>query len=65
MTSLITKLTKLEEKGKVKINRENGTVEILGKDENENRQIIQSFMYSDPKTCFQMMQQMTKGESNV
>ena len=62
MTSLITKLTKLEEKGKVKINRENGTVEILGKDENENRQIIQSFMYSDPKTCFQILQQMMKGE---
>ena len=62
MTSLITKLTKLEEKGKVKINRENGTVEILGKDENENRQIIQSFMYSDPKTCIQILQQMMKGE---
>jgi hypothetical protein len=62
MTSLITKLTKLEEKGKVKINRDNGTVEILGKDENENRQIIQSFMYSDPKTCLQMLQQMMKGE---
>jgi hypothetical protein len=62
MTSLITKLTKLEEKGKVKINRENGTVEILGKDENENRQIIQSFMYSDPKTCLQILQQMMKGE---
>jgi hypothetical protein len=62
MTSLITKLTKLEEKGKVKINRENGTVEILGKDENENKQIIQSFMYSDPKTCLQMLQQMMKGE---
>jgi hypothetical protein len=62
MTSLITKLTKLEKKGKVKINRENGTVEILGKDENENKQIIQSFMYSDPKTCLQMLQQMMKGE---
>ena len=62
MTSLITKLTKLEEKGKVKINRDNGTVEILGKDENENRQIIQSFMYSDQKTCLQILQQMMKGE---
>ena len=62
MTSLITKLTKLEEKGKVKINRDNGTVEILGKDENENRQIIQSFMYSDPKTCLQILLQMMKGE---
>jgi hypothetical protein len=62
MTSLITKLTKLEEKGKVKINRDNGTVEILGKDENENKQIIQSFMYSDPKTCLQILQQMMKGE---
>lgn len=62
MTSLITKLTKLEEKGKVSIDREKGTVKILGKDENENRQIIQSFMYSDPKTCLQVLQQMTKGK---
>jgi hypothetical protein len=62
MTSLITKLTKLQEKGKVSIDREKGTVKILGKDENENRQIIQSFMYSDPKTCLQVLQQMTKGK---
>jgi len=62
MTSLITKLTKLEEKGKVSIDREKGTVKILGKDEDENKQIIQSFMYSDPKTCLQMLQQMMKGK---
>ena len=64
MTPRIKKLTELEKKGKVNINTEKGTVEILGKDEKENREIIQSFMYSDPKTCFQMLQQMTKGESN-
>ncbi len=63
--TLLHKLSKLEEQGKVTIDKEKGTVEILGKDEKENREIIQSFMYSDPKTCFQMMQQMTKGESNV
>jgi len=62
--TLLHKLSKLEEQGKVTIDKEKGTVEILGKDEKENREIIQSFMYSDPKTCFQMMQQMTKGESN-
>mgnify|MGYP003126750769 FL=1 len=63
--TLLHKLSKLEEQGKVTIDKEKGTVEILGKDEKENREIIQSFMYSDPKTCFQMLQQMTKGESNV
>tara|TARA_R110000744_G_scaffold162160_1_gene278762 strand:+ start:189 stop:485 length:297 start_codon:yes stop_codon:yes gene_type:complete len=60
--TLLHKLSKLEEQGKVTIDKEKGTVEILGKDEKENKEIIQSFMYSDPKTCLQMMQQMTKGE---
>ena len=54
------KLTKLEEKGKVSLDREKGTVELLGKDEKENKEIINSFMYSDPKTCLEMLQQMTK-----
>ena len=60
MTPLMKKLTKLEEKGKVSLDREKGTVELLGKDEKENREIINSFMYSDPKTCLEMLQQMTK-----
>lgn len=54
------KLTKLEEKGKVSLDREKGTVELLGKDEKENKEIINSFMYSDPRTCLEMLQQMTK-----
>ena len=54
------KLTKLEEKGKVNLDREKGTVELLGKDEKENKEIINSFMYSDPRTCLEMLQQMTK-----
>ena len=60
MTPLMKKLTKLEEKGKVNLDREKGTVELLGKDEKENKEIINSFMYSDPKTCLEMLQQMTK-----
>lgn len=60
MTPLMKKLTKLQEKGKVNIDREKGTVELLGKDEKENREIINSFMYSDPRTCLEMLQQMTK-----
>jgi len=60
MTPLMKKLTKLEEKGKVSLDREKGTVELLGKDEKENRAIINSFMYSDPRTCLEMLQQMTK-----
>jgi hypothetical protein len=62
MTPLMKKLTKLEEKGKINLDRKKGTVEILGKDEKETQEIIQSFMYSDPKTCLQMLQQMMKGE---
>tara|TARA_R110000851_G_scaffold73579_1_gene162343 strand:+ start:334 stop:522 length:189 start_codon:yes stop_codon:yes gene_type:complete len=60
MTPLMKKLTKLEEKGKVSLDREKGTVELLGKDEKENKEIINSFMYSDPRTCLEMLQQMTK-----
>mgnify|MGYP003661173050 FL=1 len=60
MTPLMKKLTKLEEKGKVNLDREKGTVELLGKDEKENKEIINSFMYSDPRTCLEMLQQMTK-----
>lgn len=55
---LISKLKPLEMKGKVKINYDTGEVEILGKDEKENREIIQQFMFTSPKTCLQMMQQM-------
>ena len=62
MTPLMKKLTKLEEKGKVNLDREKGTVELLGKDEKENKEIINSFMYSDPRTCLEMLQQMTKGK---
>ena len=62
MTPLMKKLTKLEEKGKVSLDREKGTVELLGKDEKENKEIINSFMYSDPRTCLEMLQQMTKGK---
>lgn len=60
---LISKLKPLEKKGKVKINYDTGEVEILGKDEAENREIIQKFMFTSPKTCLQMMQQMY-GETN-
>lgn len=55
---LISKLKPLEMKGKVKINYDTGEVEILGKDEKENREIINKFMFTSPKTCLQMMQQM-------
>jgi len=55
---LISKLKPLEMKGKVKINYDTGEVEILGKDEAENREIINKFMFTSPKTCLQMMQQM-------
>jgi hypothetical protein len=61
---LISKLTPLEKKGKVKINYDTGEVTLLGKDEKENREIIQQFMFTSPKTCLQMMQQMTGGKQN-
>lgn len=60
---LISKLKPLEKKGKVKINYDTGEVTLLGKSEEENRDIMQKFMYSDPRTCLQIMQQMY-GETN-
>lgn len=61
---LISKLQPLEKKGKVKINYDTGEVEILGKDEAENREIINKFMFTSPKTCLQMMQQMWGKDDN-
>jgi len=61
---LISKLTPLEKKGKVKINYDTGEVTLLGKDEKENREIAQEFMFTSAKTCLQMMQQMTGGKQN-
>ena len=61
---LISKLQPLEKKGKVKINYDTGEVELLGKSEEENREIINKFMFTSPKTCLQMMQQMWRGNDN-
>ena len=61
---LLYKLKPLEKKGKVKINYDTGEVTILGKDEKENREIIQQFMFTSPRTCLQMMQQMTGGKKD-
>ena len=61
---LLKKLLPLEKKGKVKINYDTGEVTVLGKDEKENREIIQQFMFASPKTCLQMMQQMTGGNDD-
>lgn len=61
---LISKLKPLEKKGKVKINYDTGEVTLLGKSEKENRDIIQQFMYSDPRTCLQIMQQMYGGTND-
>ena len=58
---LMEKLLPLEKKGKVKINHSTGEVTLLGKDEKENREIIQKFMYVSPQVCLQMMQQMNGG----
>jgi hypothetical protein len=61
---LISKLTPLEKKGKVKINYDTGEVTLLGKDEKENREIIQQFMFTSPKTCLNVMEQMTGGKQD-
>jgi hypothetical protein len=55
---LISILKPLEAKGKVKVNYDTGEVILLGKSEKENLEILQKFMYSDPNTCFNVLQQL-------
>ena len=55
------KLIQLEKQGKVKIDRKQGTVEILAKNKSEERKIINSFSFLDPRTCLQVMQQSMEG----
>jgi hypothetical protein len=56
--ALISKLKPLEAKGKVKINYDTGEVELLGKSEEENQAILSKFMYSDPRTCLNVLTQL-------
>ena len=61
MTKGMDKLIQLEKQGKVKIDRKQGTVEILAKNKSEERKIINSFAFLDPRTCLQVMQQSMEG----
>ena len=56
------KLIQLEKQGKVRIDRQYGTVEILAKNKSEERKIINSFAFLDPRTCLQVMQQSMEGD---
>jgi len=56
--TLISKLKPLEAKGKVKVNYDTGEVTLLGKSEEENKQILNKFMYATPKTCLNVLQQL-------
>jgi hypothetical protein len=60
--ALISKLKPLEAKGKVKINYDTGEVELLGKSEEENQAILSKFMYSDPRTCLNVLTQLDRKE---
>jgi hypothetical protein len=60
--ALISKLKPLEAKGKVKINYDTGEVELLGKSEEENKAILSKFMYSDPRTCLNVLTQLYRKE---
>ena len=62
MTKGIDKLIQLEKQGKVRIDRQHGTVEILAKNKSEERKIINSFAFLDPRTCFQVLQQSIEGD---
>jgi murein L,D-transpeptidase YafK len=62
MTKGIDKLIQLEKQGKVRIDRQQGTVEILAKNKSEERKIINSFSFLDPRTCLQVMQQSMEGD---
>ena len=59
---LISKLKPLEAKGKVEINYDTGEVELLGKSEEENQAILSKFMYSDPRTCLNVLTQLDRKE---
>jgi len=56
--ALISKLKPLETKGKVKVNYDTGEVTLLGKSEEENKKILESFMYVTPKTCLNVLEQL-------
>ena len=58
--NLISKLKPLEKKGKIKVNYDTGEVELLGKNPEENKEILNKFMFSDPKTCLDVMQKLYK-----
>jgi hypothetical protein len=60
--ALISKLKPLEAKGKIKINYDTGEVELLGKSEEENQAILSKFMYSDPRTCLNVLTQLDRKE---
>ena len=62
MTKGMDKLIQLEKQGKVRIDRQYGTVEILAKNKSEERKIINSFAFLDPRTCLQVMQQSMEGD---
>ena len=62
--NLISKLKPLEQKGKIKVNYDTGEVELLGKNPEENKEILNKFMFSDPKTCLNVMQKLYKEDDN-
>ena len=62
--NLISKLKPLEKKGKIKVNYVTGEVELLGKTPEENKEILNKFMFSDPKTCLDVMQKLYKEDDN-
>ena len=62
--NLISKLKPLEKKGKIKVNYDTGEVELLGKTPEENKEILNKFMFSDPKTCLNVMQKLYKEDDN-
>jgi hypothetical protein len=62
--NLISKLKPLEQKGKIKVNYDTGEVELLGKTPEENKEILNKFMFSDPKTCLDVMQKLYKEDDN-
>jgi hypothetical protein len=61
MSKTIEKLKELEKKGKVRIDRKYGTVEILAKGQ-ESEKIINQFAFLEPKIAYQILKQKTKGK---
>jgi hypothetical protein len=49
-------LRKLEQKKKVKVNWQNGEIQLCGKDQKENEKLYRQIAFSSPQACLNALQ---------